>query len=64
MFLGRTEEARALYLKYKDRKSAEDASWNEIIQGHFASLEMRAEAHPLMAEIKNALSAAPKELQN
>jgi WD40 repeat protein len=59
MFLGRIEEARALYIKYRGQRTAEGRGlWEEDIIKDFAELEKAGFTHPLMAEIRSAFSAA------
>ncbi len=61
MFLGRAEEARALYLKHKGQPVAEGGKlWEAAILDDFAELEKAGLKHQQMAEICALLaSAAP-----
>jgi tetratricopeptide (TPR) repeat protein len=59
MFLGREDEARALYLKYRATQKAQgDRTWNDIVRVDFAELRKAGHTHPLMAEIETALRQA------
>jgi hypothetical protein len=54
MFLNRTDEARALYLKYRGAKNVEgDKSWETVILEDFAELRKAGLSHPLMDEIES-----------
>jgi tetratricopeptide (TPR) repeat protein len=56
MFLGRTDEARALYLQYRGRAGVEgDKSWADVIGVDFADLRKAGLTNPLMDEIETAL---------
>jgi tetratricopeptide (TPR) repeat protein len=53
MFLGRDDEARAVYLRYRgEQRVALDKSWETIILGDFAELRRAKLTHPLMEEIE------------
>ena len=53
MFLGRTDEARALYLKYRGRKDvSEGKSWETVVQEDFAELRKAGLSDPLMDTIE------------
>jgi predicted Zn-dependent protease len=53
MLLGRTDEARALYLKYRGDKNVQDGkSWDVLILGDFAELRKANLSNPLMDEIQ------------
>ena len=59
MFLGRTGEARALYLKYRDKKDVQDGkSWPVVILEDFGDLRKNGLANPLMGEIEKAFAAS------
>jgi tetratricopeptide (TPR) repeat protein len=59
MFLDRTDEARALYLKYKgQQKVSEDKSWDTVILEDFAEFQKAGLAHPLMQEIEKAFAGS------
>ena len=59
MFLSRTSEARALYLKYRGQKDVEDGkSWENVILGDFAELQKAGLTRPLMTEIEKSFRAA------
>jgi hypothetical protein len=56
MFLDRTDEARALYLKYRDRKDIRNKqSWTEVVLGDFAELRKAGFPAPLMDAIEKEL---------
>jgi tetratricopeptide (TPR) repeat protein len=56
MLLGRTDEARALYLQYRGLKDVEgDKSWTEVITADFTELRQAGLVNPLMNEIETAL---------
>jgi hypothetical protein len=56
MFLGRQEEAKALYLAYKGRIVAEDGtSWETAIASDFADFRKADMTHPMMADIEKEL---------
>ena len=58
MFLGREQEARALYLKYRGQRIAEGGDlWEVAIVKDFAELEKAGRTHPLMDEIRAAFSS-------
>jgi tetratricopeptide (TPR) repeat protein len=53
MFLGRTGEARALYLRYRAKKDVQDGkSWNAVILDDFTELRAAGLSNPLMDEIQ------------
>ena len=53
MFLGDTEEARALYLRYQGQRNVVgDKSWEQAITADFAELQAKGITHPLMVEIE------------
>ena len=59
MFLGREDEARALYLKYRGTQKAQgDRTWNDIVRVDFAEMRQAGHTHPLMDEIETALGEA------
>jgi len=60
MFLGRTDEARALYLVNKGKKvaSMDNKAWEAVIADDFAEFRKAALTHPLMSEIESALGLA------
>jgi hypothetical protein len=59
MFLGRVEEARALYLTHRGKKitNNDNKLWEAGIADDFAALRKAGLEHPLMAEIEAALKA-------
>jgi len=53
MFLGRVDEARALYLRYRGTKNVQgEQSWEASVLEDFAELHQTGLTHPLMAEIE------------
>jgi tetratricopeptide (TPR) repeat protein len=63
MFLGRTEEARALYLKYRGTENVQEVkSWENVILDDFAALREAKLTHPLMDEIAELFAADVTEL--
>ncbi len=59
MMLGRTDEARAIYFRYRGEKNVrEEKSWETIIDGDFAEMEKGGITSPLMAEIRERFAAA------
>ncbi|MGO8954371.1 MAG: tetratricopeptide repeat protein [Rhodomicrobium sp.] len=63
MFLGRAEEARALYLRYKGQATDKGGKlWEAAILEDFQEFEKRGLTHPQMAEIRRLLApAAPPQ---
>jgi tetratricopeptide (TPR) repeat protein len=58
LFLGRVEEARALYLQYRGRKNVVDEkSWEAHVLEDFAGLRQSGLAHPLMHQIEKQFAA-------
>jgi uncharacterized protein len=59
MFLGRTQEARALYLAHKDERVSnnDNKTWRQSIAGDFAEFRKQGLISPLMDEIEAALAA-------
>ena len=52
MLLGRTEEARALYLRFRGEANvADDRSWSATVRADFADLRQAGLSVPLMSEI-------------
>ncbi len=57
MFLDRTQEAQALYLKYRDEKDVQDnKSWTAVILEDFVELRKAGLSRPLMDEIEKKLT--------
>ena len=53
MFLDRTDEARALYIKYRGQKNVQGLkSWETVIVENFTAFRHAGLAHPLMDEIE------------
>jgi tetratricopeptide (TPR) repeat protein len=59
MFLGREEEARAIYLQYCGRRISSSKSWEESILEDFAAFVAVGLERPLMDEIKAAVAPKP-----
>ena len=58
MMLGKTNEARAIYLRFRGMKDAGNGqSWNDGVLSDFAALRKKGLSSPLMAEIETALRA-------
>jgi len=57
MFLGRVDEARALYLRYRGEKVQDEKSWETVIREDFAELRKAGLTHPLMDEIEKRFAA-------
>jgi hypothetical protein len=58
MFLGRHDDARALYLKYRAEKNVQgDKSWETIILEDFVDLRKNGFQNPLMDEVEKAFAA-------
>lgn len=62
MYLGRADEARALYLAHKDKpiSDSDNTPWRQVIVEDFADLSEAGLAHPLMPEIEAALGVAER----
>jgi hypothetical protein len=59
MFLGRADEARAIYLRFRGAKNvAGDKPWEAVIVEDFASLRKAGLMHPLMDEIEKQFSSS------
>ena len=60
MFLGRTDEARALYLKYRGQKdvSSDGKPWEAVVLGDFAEFRNAELTNPLMDEIEKLFTSA------
>jgi tetratricopeptide (TPR) repeat protein len=53
MYLGRVDEARVLYLRYRGEKNVQDdKSWETVVVEDFAELRSSGLSHPLMDEIE------------
>ena len=59
MFLGRTGEARALYLNNRGKPTSVDGGkiWNAAITDDFAEMRKAGITHPMMAEIEKQLTS-------
>jgi hypothetical protein len=59
MFLAHTDEARALYLKYRGKKDVQDGkSWIALILEDFAEFRKAGLGNPLMDEIEKSFGSA------
>jgi TPR repeat protein len=61
MFLGRGQEARALYLAHKEEPiSGQDGKqWERVIAEDFAEFRKAGLTHPMMADIEKELGVSP-----
>jgi hypothetical protein len=58
MFLGRVEEARAIYLSHRGAKNVVDEkSWEAVVMDDFAELREAKLKHSLMDEIEKRFTA-------
>jgi tetratricopeptide (TPR) repeat protein len=58
MFLGRVDEARALYFRYRSEKNVQNGkSWESLGFEDFAKLRKEGLSHPLIGEIEKRLQA-------
>jgi tetratricopeptide (TPR) repeat protein len=58
LFLGRVDEARALYLQYRGEKKMQgEKSWEAVVLEDFAELRKAGLTHPLMDEIEAKFTA-------
>jgi tetratricopeptide (TPR) repeat protein/pimeloyl-ACP methyl ester carboxylesterase len=63
MFLGRVDDARALYLRYRGEKNVQDEKpWETVVLEDFAELRKAGLTHPLMDEIKDRFAPGGGEL--
>ena len=58
MFLGRQEEAKALYLAYKGKRLSDAVSWERTIADDFAEFRKAGLTHPMMADIEKELGVS------
>ena len=56
MLLGRPDEARVLYERYRDDKAAPELKWKTVILEDFVKMRSAGLSHPLMDEIEQKLS--------
>ncbi len=56
MSLGREDEARAIYLRYRGEKVEGEKSWVAAILEDFAELRKAGLTHPLMDEIETTFA--------
>jgi hypothetical protein len=58
MFVGRADEAKALYLRYRGEKNVQNGKpWDTIVLEDFAELRKAGLTHPLMDEIEKQFAA-------
>jgi hypothetical protein len=58
MFLDRIDEARALYLQYRETKNVEkEKSWETVVLEDFAELRKTGLTSPLMDEMEKTFTA-------
>ena len=57
MFLGRVEEARGLYERYRGQNARPETPWTAVILKDFAELRQIGLSHPLMEEIEAKFAA-------
>jgi hypothetical protein len=57
MFLGRIDEARAIYLHYRGQKASGDSTWETDILDDFSELRKAGLTNPLMDEIGKRFTA-------
>ena len=57
MFLGRVDEARALYLKHRGPKAQGERSWEAVVLKDFTELRAAKLTHLLMDEIERLFAA-------
>jgi hypothetical protein len=55
MFLGREDEARVLYLRYRDEKNVLGKPWSTVILDDIAEMRKAGLMNPLMDEITECL---------
>jgi CHAT domain-containing protein/tetratricopeptide (TPR) repeat protein len=58
LFLGRTEEAIAVYIAHKGETLSEDSKWEAAILNDFAEFRARGLDHPQFAAVQKALDEA------
>ena len=64
MFLGRVDEARTVYLRYRGQKVREEKSWEAVVLQDFAELRKLGLTHPLMDEVEGLLSPSSEVVSN
>jgi tetratricopeptide (TPR) repeat protein len=57
MFLGRMEEARAVYLEHRGKDVLNQGKWESVIAKDFAELRTKGVSNPMMTEIEGLLGA-------
>jgi WD40 repeat protein len=60
MFLGKTEEARTIYLAHRGRKLRR-SSWEELVRRDFEELRSRGLKHDLMTQMEKSLIVPPPD---
>jgi hypothetical protein len=62
MFEGRVEEAKALYLAYKEEVivlKRRNRLWEQVIAGDFAEFRKACVTHPMIADVEKGLGISP-----
>jgi len=59
MFMGRDEEAKALYLAHKGKPLPAGTLWERVITEDFAAFRKEGLTHPMMADIEKELGVSP-----
>jgi hypothetical protein len=57
MFLGRADEARALYEKHRGEKTYGGKAWETAMREGFANLRAKGLTNPLMDEVEASFAA-------
>ena len=57
MFLGRTDEARTLYLKYRGQKFSDGKAWQAVVLSDFVEFRKAGLTNPLMDEIEKTFGS-------
>src|SRR5262249_34885434 len=63
MFLGKLDEAKAIYLEHKG-KSIEQGKWDQVVVEDFGRLRAEQRCHPLMNDIATMLGGSLPEAAN
>jgi tetratricopeptide (TPR) repeat protein len=61
MFLDRTDEARAIFIRYRGEKTQGNMSWEAFVLKDFAELRKAGLTQPLMDEIEKLFGEQPQE---
>ena len=57
IFLGRVDEARAIYIQYRGEKMPDGKLWESSVLEDFAELRNAGLTHPLMDKIERLFSS-------